>query len=382
MSNIAKYPEPNCKRLLSEFLRLIQIDSTSYNEAAIASQLSADLKAIGCTVYDDQSTAITGSDSGNLIATLPATPGQAGKLYFSAHMDSVQPGQGIKYQIEDGVIRSQGQTILAGDDKVGIAAALEMLRTLVESGLPHPEIVILLSVAEEDGLIGARAMDGEALGFAGEPCFVLDADGTPGGVIIGAPFHYEFSARFIGQAAHAGVSPESGISAIKMAAQAVAALPNGRLDEMTTINVGQIQGGSANNVVPDLCLVTGEMRCLESDRLDQLKEQVTNIIEESAQAAGGQVQLEFDKTFHGFKLSVDDPLVQLVLSTAKELGLPAQTFYTGGGSDANIFAGKGLNPVVLATGMTAVHSKAESLAIADMENLTRLVIALALSYQP
>ncbi|MDR0458909.1 MAG: M20/M25/M40 family metallo-hydrolase, partial [Coriobacteriales bacterium] len=167
MSNIAKYPEPNCQRLLSEFLRLIQIDSTSYREAAIASQLSADLQSIGCTVVDDQSTAITGSDSGNLIATLPATPGQAGKLYFSAHMDSVEPGQGIKYQIEDGVISSQGQTILAGDDKVGIAAALEMLRTLVESGLPHPEIVILLSVAEEDGLIGARAMDGEALGFAG-----------------------------------------------------------------------------------------------------------------------------------------------------------------------------------------------------------------------
>ena len=373
---------PDEGRLLQSFLSLVQIDSPSYFEADVIQTVADILHDAGCQIEIDNSLQLTGSNSGNLIATLPATIGfeQTGRLFFSAHSDTMSPGIGIKPLLDGGVIRSSGDTVLGGDDKVGIAAIIEMVRCLTEQQLPHPEICILISVAEEVGLKGAKAMNESALGFNGEPCFVLDADGDPGSVVIGAPYQIEFQARFAGRAAHAGVSPESGVSAITMAATAIASLPWGRLDNMTTSNIGTISGGSANNVVAESCLVTGEMRSLEHDRVQAVQNQIEAAFQQVATDFGAEVSLQFDLAYHGFRLEQDDPLVQQVLSAAGKLGLPASTRYTGGGSDANIFAGKGLKPVVLSTGMTAVHSKEESLKVTDLTNLTRLLLAIVDGY--
>ncbi|MCL2136005.1 MAG: M20/M25/M40 family metallo-hydrolase [Coriobacteriia bacterium] len=381
MNSLAQYPLPDKERLLADFLALVQIDSPSYSEAGVMQWLSGVLGDAGLQLTIDNSTMHTGSQTGNLIAVLPATPGRTDRVYLSAHTDTASPGEGIMPVVTDGVITSSSDTVLGGDDKVGIAAIVETVRVLIESDQSHPEVVILFSVAEEVGLKGAKAIDGQALGFNGEPCFVLDAGGLPGGVIIGAPFHIEYTARFIGRQAHAGVSPETGISAISMAAQAIASLPTGRLDEMTTANVGTIQGGSANNVVAEECLVTGEMRSLSEDRVYEVKEKIGALMDKAASDFGGEVQAEFTLAYPGFKLAEDDALVQLVLETARELGLAPAASYTGGGSDANIYAGKGLKPLVLATGMTAVHSKDESLAVADLVNITQLLVALVLRYR-
>ena len=370
-------PEPNCQRMLDNFLTLVQIDSPSRQEAAVAAWCRQAFQALGCTVKVDDSAAETGSDTGNLIITWPASPGQSGRLYFSAHMDTVEPGRGIQPVVKDGIIRAAGPTILGGDDKVGIAAALEAIQTIGESGLAHPEVVLLLTTCEEIGLSGSKAMDGA--NFAGEPCFVLDSDGEIGGVVIGAPFHVGFTARFIGKASHAGAAPEKGISAIQMAAQAIAAMPFGRLDDSSTANIGTIQGGSADNVMAESCLVSGEFRALESERIDEIKGQIVAAFDAAVTAAGGHVEMEFRQSFHGFKLSEQDPLVQLVLAVAESVGAKPQPRYTGGGSDANIFAGKGLNPVVLSAGMADVHSLDESLAVADMEDLTRMIITIIIS---
>jgi tripeptide aminopeptidase len=374
--------ELNVDRLLASFLEMVQVDSLSLKEAAIAQIVASALIEAGCEVHIDGAGAGLGSDTGNLIARMPASPGRAGRLFLSAHLDTVEPGVNIQPTIIDGVLSSVGDTILGGDDKVGLAAIVEMARIVQEQSLPHAEVVILLSIAEEIGLKGAMALDGEALGFAGEPCFVLDADGPPGSVIIGAPFQVEYTARFIGKAAHAGVSPEVGVSAITAAAKAVASMPQGRIDQMTTANVGTIQGGNANNIVADRCTITGEMRSLEQARLEQVKAEVEACIEAAAAEAGAQVESEFRQTFAGFRLDADDPLVTQVLGFAADLGLTPETRYTGGGSDANIYAGKGLVPMVLGTGMTAVHSPAESLAITDMVDLARLTIAIVTGYQP
>jgi len=408
------YPEPDFDRLLETFLTLVQIDSPSYQEADVIAWVSQALTDEGCQVRTDNSAELTGSNSGNLIAVLPAAGACAAsaagaapaacaasaasaasaapaasaasasaapaRIYFSAHADTMQPGSGIVPVINNGIITSASDTILGGDDKVGIAAIIETVRTLVKSGQPHPEIVILISVAEEVGLKGSKAMDATDIGFAGEPCFVLDAGGEPGGVIIGAPFHIEYNAVFTGKASHAGVSPESGISAIIMAANAISNLPLGRLDSMTTANVGTIVGGSANNVLAESCTFTGEIRSLSQTKVEEVRDQVKSVLEAAAADAGGTVNVEFNLAYHGFNLSEDDTLVQLVLNTARSLGLAAKASYTGGGSDANIFAGKGLNPVVLATGMTDVHSKDESLAVADLQNITRLLTAITCSF--
>jgi tripeptide aminopeptidase len=227
-----------------------------------------------------------------------------------------------------------------------------------------------------------------AEGFGGEPCFVLDANGSPGVVIIGAPFHYLFTATFSGRAAHAGIEPEKGLSAIALASKAVLGMELGRLDEHTTANVGTISGGNAFNIVPDSCVVAGEFRALDEERAVEVKAQLAAAIEAAVADAGGPgggtdapnaagVTVEWVEEYRGFRVDADDPLVQLVLDEAGVLGLPAQAIVTGGGSDANVFAEKGLRPLVLGTGMTDVHGLNESLAIKDLKNLTRLCIALA-----
>ena len=378
MDTAQNHPTPDNQRLLEDFLTLVQIDSPSYAEAQVVNWVSQALMTLGCQVYIDDTSEQTGSNSGNLIATLSATSGNTGRVFLSAHADTAQPGNGVKPVIKDGIITSAGETVLGSDDKVGIAAIIETVRVLTESNADHPEVVILISVAEEEGLLGAQAMDAAAIGFAGEPCFVLDAGGAPGEVIIGAPFHITYTAKINGKSAHAGVSPETGVSAIAVAAKAIAQMPQGRIDSMTTANVGKIEGGSANNVVADTCSISGEMRSLEQARLEAIREQIDSAIKTAAADAGAEVEVHYHQAYSGFKLDEDDSLVQLVLDTAKELGLSAQASYTGGGSDANIFAGKGLNPVVLATGMTDVHSKDESLRVVDLQDLTRLIVAIVL----
>ncbi|MDR1184557.1 MAG: M20/M25/M40 family metallo-hydrolase [Coriobacteriales bacterium] len=372
----------NAERLLDTFLDLVRIDSPSLAEANVAAYCKQALEQAGCVVRFDDTTSVTGSNTGNLIATLPANPlptTPPPKRYFSAHMDCVNPCEGIKPVIADGIIRSSGDTILSGDDRVGLAAIIELIRTLAEEDRPHPEIGVLFSVGEEIGLRGAYALDSND--FVGEPCFVLDANGSPGVVIIGAPFRYLFTARFTGKASHAGIEPERGISAIALASKAVLAMQLGRLDEYTTANVGTISGGSAFNVVPETCTVTGEFRAMDERRTGEVKAQLTAAFEGAVRDSGGSVEVDWDEEYPGFQIRENDPLVQLVLDEATALGLPAQTVITGGGSDANILASKGLRALVLGTGMTDVHSTTESLAITDLESLTRLCIALATAWE-
>jgi tripeptide aminopeptidase len=403
----------NAERLLATFLELVRIDSPSLKEADVAAYCKQALEQAGCTVRIDDSAPRTGSNTGNLIAILSArgTEGdgasganEPSRWYFSAHMDTVSPGEGIEPVITDGIITSAGETVLGGDDKVGVAAILELVRTLAEEDQPHPEIGVLLSVGEEIGLRGAQAMD--ATDFDGEPCFVLDANGKPGTVIIGAPYHYLFTATFSGKAAHAGIEPEKGVSAIALASKAILAMELGRLDEHTTANVGIISGGHAFNIVPDHCVVTGEFRAMDKQRADEVKAQLSSAIDAAVasvaagtafepprprrgqggsngtggvdNAAGaGSVTVEWEEEYPGFEASEDSPLVQLVLEQARALGLPTSAVTSGGGSDANIFSGKGLRPLVLGTGMTDVHGPGESLAIEDMTNLARLCISIA-----
>lgn len=358
----------NAQRLLDTFLELVRIDSPSYHEAEVAAYCAQALTEAGCAVVFDDSAPRTGSDTGNIIATLPGTA--AGKVILSAHMDSVEPCRGIEPVIIDGVIRSAGDTVLGADDKVGLAAILETVRTLTENDRPYPEVMVIFSVAEEDSLVGAGELD-PAL-FNGEPCFVLDSDSEPGAVIIGAPYHYSFTAVFHGRAAHAGVQPESGVSAIALAATAIAGMELGRLDPTTTANIGTIKGGRANNIVADTCLLTGECRSLDHARVNEVRGALQQAIVAAADVDGGSVDLKWTLEYPGFMLEEDDPLVEIVFQAAHAVGLTPRSAYTGGGSDANVLAGKGALPITLGTGMSDFHSTDEYLSVADLESCARL----------
>ncbi len=339
------------ERLLATFFDLVRLCSPSYRERSVAEYAADALAEAGAEVRFDGSAARTGSDTGNLLASLSGGAGPV--LVLSAHMDTVEPCEGVEPILEDGAIRSKGGTVLGADDKAGVAVILETVRRLVESDAPRPAIRIVLTVGEEKGLAGAKALDETDL--EGDVCLVLDADGAPGGVVVASPTHYTFQADFKGRAAHAGVEPEKGRSALRMAAEAVAAMPQGRLDERTTANVGTVDGGSATNVVAPAATVTGECRSIDAERVEEVRSAMTRALEEAAERGEGRVEIVWSKEYEGFSFDEDDEAVRLVTEACEDAGLEPRTFSTGGGSDGNILHAKGLKTLVLSSGMQEVH---------------------------
>jgi tripeptide aminopeptidase len=361
------------ERLLATFFDLVRIDSPSGLEAALAGHCAAELESMGFAVRFDTSAALTGSNTGNLIADLPGTAPAAPKMLLSAHFDCVEPCRGVEPVVRDGVVYSAGETVLGADDKAGITAIFEGVRRVIEAGAERGDIRVVLTVAEECGLKGAKALDpAEA---CADLCLVLDADGEPGGIVIGAPTHYTYVARFTGSSAHAGVAPEEGRSALLMASRAVTAMELGRLDEHTTANVGTVEGGTATNVVPAKATMTGECRSLDPTRVEQVKAAMHAAMIEAATSEGGSVEIAWTREYEAFRVSDDSPLLGVVRDACGDVGLVPRLFTTGGGSDGSVFAAAGTPTVVLSCGMRSVHSTDERIALADLESLAGLVHA-------
>jgi tripeptide aminopeptidase len=360
-------------RLLETFLDLVRIDSPTGFEGACAQYCADALREVGCTIRFDDSAAATRSDTGNLIAILPGNA--PGTLGLSGHMDCVEPCRGVEPIVTGGMVRSAGATVLGADDKVGLAAAIEAVRCLATDGGTHPTVKVIFTVQEEIGLHGAKQLS--AADSACDLCLVLDAAGAPGGIVVGAPTHFTFTAEFVGKAAHAGVQPEAGISAIRMAADAIGRMQLGRLDADTTANVGSIEGGGATNVIAARCGLTGECRSLHRERVESLRSSMDFAMRGAAAEHGGSVAIEWTREYEGFSAAVDDPAVKLVSAACVDAGLTPLLYTTGGGSDANVLAAMGVDTLALACGMTGVHSTEERLAIADMNALAELVLAVA-----
>ncbi len=369
--------DPNA-RLLATFLDLVRIDSPSTEEAACAAYCAEQLAAAGCDVRFDDSARLTGSNTGNLIAELAGE--RPGTLVLSAHLDTVEPGRGVVPVIEDGYVVSEGETVLGADDKAGLAAIIECVRRLAERNGDHPTVRCIFTVQEEVGLRGAKHVSAADLGC--NLCLVLDAEGPVGGIVVSAPTHYTFEALFEGRAAHAGVAPEKGISAIAMAADAIAHMRIGRLDEQTTANVGSIKGGSATNVITSRVVITGECRSLDRACVEQVREEMDAAMHFAAERAGGAVEVVWTCEYEGFGLPKGSKVASMLEAACADTGIPASTFATGGGSDANVFAAKGVPTLALSCGMQHVHGIDERIAIRDLEALANLTVAAALRLVP
>lgn len=363
----------NASRLLDLFIELVHIESPSRHEAAMAARCATELQGLGFAVYFDDSAAQTGSDVGNMVAFLPGTT--SGSVVLSAHLDTVEPCKGIEPLVVDGVIRSAGETILSADDKAGVAGILEAVRTVVEEGAPRPDITVLFTTCEELSLLGSGALASDALP-SGAPCYVFDADGAPGTIILGAPCHYTLRAAFSGRAAHAGVEPEAGISAIRMAAAAIEAMELGRLDEATTANIGLIEGGREVNVVADACMLAGECRSLYPERADAQRAAMTAALEGAAARFGGTVDISWRTDYGAVLYDESDPFVQGIAAAARTAGLEPHFHYSGGGADANMLAARGVRAITLGIGMTNFHSVDEFITVEDLEGTARLAEAL------
>lgn len=366
------------KRLLETFTDLARIHAPSGHEGEAAAYCAEALRACGCTVEFDRAGEEVGSDTGNLYAVLPGTA--EGSVVLTAHLDCVEPCEGVSPRVEGGVIRSDGTTILGADDKVGVASIVEAVRTLSESEEPHARVKVVFSIQEELGCIGAGHL-GVGEFEPGEPCYVFDGEGAPGAICLAAPFHYTFEASFAGKASHAGVAPDKGVSAIEAASIAIERMKErgllGRVGEYCAANIGSIEGGGATNVVPDSCTVTGECRAIDEGAVNRVHDGMAAALHEGAEAVGATVDVAWDLAYKGFCLSEDDRAVVLFRQAAERLGLPFSVEKSAGGTDANHYVKHGMSPVVVSTGMTNFHSVEECLAVRDLEDTARLAVELA-----
>lgn len=359
-------------RLIETFLDLVRIDSPSGSEAAVAQYCAQRLRAMGCDVWFDDSSSRTGANTGNLFARLDGEG--SSRIVLSAHMDCVQPCIRVEPLLVDHVITSAGETVLGADDKAGIAAILESVERVAEGAGMYPGILIVLTVSEEPGLLGAKAVDLDLL--QADICLVLDADGAAGGIVTGAPTHYTFEASFMGMAAHAGVAPEQGTSALLMAARSITDMRLGRLDEMTTANIGSIESGTATNVVPAHAVMTGECRSRDDGRARRLRDEMDALMRDAAAAEGGSVEIVWTRQYTGFDFPDDHPAVLLVADACRDVGVVPRLFKTGGGSDGNIFSAAGVPTLVLSCGMQSVHSVDERLDVRDLHALVDIITSV------
>jgi tripeptide aminopeptidase len=370
------------ERLARTFIQLCETDSPSGEEGRMATLVTEFFCGLGAPPpFEDNSAAITDSQCGNLIFRFEGDAGRE-SLFFNCHLDTVEPGRGIKVLRQGDRFTSSGNTILGSDDKSGIAAMIEAWRIIRENNLPSAPLEFVFTTAEETGLLGAKALNPAHL--RAKMGYALDTSGF-GRVIIGAPASNRLSITVKGVAAHAGLYPEKGINAIVLAAKALAASPCGRIDEETTVNFGTIQGGAATNIVPEHVLIEGEVRSHSMEKLERLTKEIEAVFrsviadwrDPSGQAKGvPELDFQAELDFPAMKLSREDAVIRRIAAAAESIGMDLSYEIAGGGSDANIFNGCGLQTAIVATGMTNVHTTAEEVSLEDIVELTRLILAL------
>ncbi len=354
----------NKDRLLSNFLAYIQIDSESRNEKAMGERLVADLKALGLTVHTDEAGKAFNSNGFNVYARLEGTlPGEP--LIYSSHMDTVVPGNGVKPQIKDGVIYSDGTTILGGDDKSGIAGIMEALTVIKEKNLPCHTTEVSFSIGEEIGMMGVKNIDFSW--FKAKKAVVLDHGGEIGGIVNQGPGQLKLHAVIHGRSAHAGLAPEKGINAIQVAAKGIANMNLLRIDEETTCNIGSFIAEGPTNIVAPKAEIMAEIRSRNLDKLNAQAKHMEDCLKSACAEAGATLDCTLTTNYVSFNLPKEDPLIKRVSKVYESMGLPVVIEAGGGGSDANVYALHGITPIVLSTGMTNVHTTNESIKIKDLE---------------
>lgn len=366
----------NEDRLVERFVKYVQIDSESKNEKQFAEHLAGELEALGMEVIREPALESEGSNSGNIIAkwsgTVRGTP-----VAFSCHMDTVTPGIGIKPVIQDGIIKSDGTTILGADDKAGIAEVMEALTMIKEKGLPHGPLEVIFSVMEEKGLLGAQNLDFNHIDS--KLVYVLDG-GMVGGLTLESPYQEKLDITVYGKAAHAGVEPEKGISAIVVAAEAISRMKLGRIDEETTANIGTIHGGTATNIVMPEVKMQAEARSLNEKKIERQMRHMIEVLTEVA--ANHNAKLEFARkpSYPGYKLDPKDEVVRRAERAYREAEIPTVYEKSGGGSDTNIFWLHGIQALTIGTGEEKAHTVEESVTISEMVKSVRAVLGIVQEY--
>jgi tripeptide aminopeptidase len=370
----------NRERLRDEFLELVRISSVSKREGNVAKRLTTILEGLGATVEVDDAGDKIGSDTGNLVARFPGTAPDVAPFLLCGHMDTVPPADNVRPVVDGDVIRTDGTTVLGGDDKSGIVAILQAVRLLRERRIPHGPVDVLFTICEELGLIGAKHFDvGRLRARTG---LVLDCDGVHE-LITRAPAANRMQFTVHGLEAHAGLAPEQGISAVQVAAEAIAAMRLGRVDAATTANVGRIEGGVASNIIPNRVVLRAETRSLTLEALEAQTRHMLECFERAASrrsvtVAGktttARVEARVERDYEPLSVPDDTRIVRLVRGAAERLSKPFKTRSTGAASDANVFSGRGVEVANLGCGMRQIHTVDEWVDVNDMVATTELLV--------
>ena len=373
-------PLINQDRIKKLLIELIKIDSLSRKERDVAMRLKGEMEALGASVAIDDAGEKVSGNVGNLIAQFPGNQPAALPLLLSAHMDTVVPGEGVTPILDGDILRSDGRTVLGGDDKSGVAIICEVLRVVRENRLSCGDIDVVFTICEEAGLVGAKCLDVSR--FKARTGLVLDSDSV-GFLFTRAPAANRMEFRVRGLEAHAGVCPENGISAIQVAAEGIAQMKLGRIDDETTANIGLIEGGMAVNIVPNSVVLKGEARSHSTEKLARQSEHMRLCLEQAAarhsvELSGKRIQAtveaKIERDYDRMEVPDGAPIVRLVQAAARNLHVDLKTLATGGGCDANILNQKGLEVANLSTGMRDIHTVKEWLNLQDLYLSARMVL--------
>jgi tripeptide aminopeptidase len=355
------------------FTELAVLPSPPGEERAVADLVIGYLHDLGLSVDEDDAGPKVGSNIGNLYCRLDATDG-GNPIFLCAHLDTVPPEGPIEPVIDDGVVRNAAGTILGADNKSAVAAMLEGARRVLVENRPHGGIELLFTPKEEVGLLGAAAFDlGRLHARIG---YVYDQAAPIGDVILGAPYSRAMQVRFHGRAAHSGMYPEEGRSAIAAAARAISDLRLGRVDEETTANVGVIQGGTAGNIIPEWCTLDAEARSHDERKLEELVQDMVDVFAFAAGLEDCEVETKVSKSYKGYRFKPDDPVVRIAHAALERTGYKPAYGLSGGAADANVFNEHGLACLNLANGMQDIHTPDERITVADLEGMVEVTLAL------
>lgn len=366
----------NKERILNTFLELVKIDSETGNEQTVQPILKDKFESLGLQVKEDHASSIEGLGANNLICTLPSniSDKKVPKLYFTSHMDTVVPGINIKPQVkDDGYIYSDGTTVLGADDKAGLAALIETIEQIKERDLPHGQIQFVITVGEESGLVGAKALDTQLLDA--DFGYAVDASKDVGTTVVGAPTQMNIYTTIKGKTAHAS-TPTKGVSAINIAAKAISRMKLGQIDKLTTANIGKFHGGSATNIVADEVILEAEARSHNDESIHTQVQHMKETFEATAKEFGGEAHVEIETSYPGFKVEDDEDVTKYARASAVALGLKGDTCIAGGGSDGNIMNRYGIPSVILGVGYENIHTTSERISTNDLYMLASQILKI------
>ena len=369
----------NKDRITTEFMRQAAISSPSFREGKMAHYLEERFKILGAEIVYDRADQATGGEVGNMIARFAGSK-EGEPLMLSVHMDTVGPCDHVEPVLIDGVISTAGDSILGADDKAGIAEVIEALEVVRETGIDHVPLEVVVTIAEEVGLVGAKNLDFSLIQSRRGLAF-----DTPGVdfMVRQAPGANRMQIEIIGLASHAGVAPENGLSAIQVTAKAIGLMKLGRIDYETTANIGTIDGGVATNIIPESVLLKGEARSHDPVKLQKQTDHMIACFEQAADELAvtvdnkiirARIEATVDSDFPSMHVDENAAICQLARQATIALGREMQDRLGGGGSDANIFNGHSIEMVIIGTGMQDVHSTNESVAVEDMVQVAEFVV--------